>query len=223
MTLFQGGFGEEVGVDGVFDVDHVHAVGPLPYDAEAAGAGALEDARHEVRIADAPDQMRAKGYGAEFFGVGGEDFAFGDGLGEWIRTWAGGGEREGFVGVGEVAAVVDDAGRAGVDKVSHAMAAGAFEEGACAQDVDTEEIVVAAPHADFGGNVEDGLDVFAGGGDGGGVVERSVEEADAAGFKVGRGGAAEHGDTAALGEEAFHEAAAEEAGAAGDECVTIFQ
>lgn len=223
MTLFQGGFGEEVGVDRVFDVDHVHAVGPLPYDAKAAGAGALEDARHEVRIAHAPDEMRTERDGAERSGVGGEDFAFGDGFGEWIRTWAGGREREGFVGVGQVAAVVDDAGCAGVDEIFHAMAAGAFEERACAQDVDTEEVVVAAPDADFGGDVEDRLNVFTGGGDGGGVVERSADESDATGFQVGRGGAAEHGDTAALGEEAFHEVAAEEAGAAGDECVTIFQ
>ena len=33
--------GEEVGVDGVFDVDHVHAVGAVADDAELAGTGAL--------------------------------------------------------------------------------------------------------------------------------------------------------------------------------------
>lgn len=220
MTLFQGGFGEEVGVDGVFDVDHVDAVLAGADDAEAAGARAFEDAGDEVGIAGAPDEVGAEGDGAEGGGVGGEDFAFGDGFGERIRAGAGGRQREGFVGVGEVAAVVDDAGCAGVDEVSHAVAAGAFEEGACAQDVDTEEIVVAAPDADFGGDVKEGVDVFAGGGDGGCVIERGAEEADAAGFEVGRGGAGEHGDAAALGEEAFDEAAAEEAGAAGNEGVS---
>ena len=65
MTNCQGVFGGEVGGDGVFDVDHVHAVGAVADDAEAAGAGAGEDAGDEVRIADAPDEVGAEGDGAE--------------------------------------------------------------------------------------------------------------------------------------------------------------
>lgn len=96
----QGGFGEEVGVGGVLDVDHVDAVVAVSDDAEATGAGAGEDTRDEMRIADAPDEVGTEGDGAQGGGVGGEDFALGEGFGERIRTRAGGGERKGFVGVG---------------------------------------------------------------------------------------------------------------------------
>ena len=65
MTLAESGFGEEVGVDGVFDVHHVDAVAAVADDAQPAGAGAGEHAGDEVRIADAPDQVRAQRDGAQ--------------------------------------------------------------------------------------------------------------------------------------------------------------
>ena len=46
-------------------MDHVHTVSAVADDAEAAGARAFEDARDEVRIADAPDEVRAQRDGAE--------------------------------------------------------------------------------------------------------------------------------------------------------------
>ena len=80
----KGLFGGEVGVDGVGNVDHVDAVGAIADDAETTGPGAGENARDEMRITDAPDQVWTEGDGAEAGGrggVSGEDFAFGDGLG----------------------------------------------------------------------------------------------------------------------------------------------
>jgi hypothetical protein len=217
MTNGEGVFGEEVGVDGVFDVDHVDAVLAITDDAQTAGAGTGKHAGNEVRVADAPDEVRAERDGAQGGGIGGENFALGDGFGEGIRARAGGSEREGFVGVGEGVSVINDAGGAGVDETGDAVFAGAGEEGASAEDVGAVKIFVAAPDAHFGGGVEDGRDTGASGLDGGGVVERSADEADAAGLEVGRGSTAEDRDGAAGGEEALDEAAAEKAGAAGDE------
>ena len=65
MTLSDGLLGEEVGVDGIFDVHHVDAVPAVADDAQPAGAGAGEHPRHQVRIADAPDEVRAQRQGAE--------------------------------------------------------------------------------------------------------------------------------------------------------------
>jgi hypothetical protein len=185
VTKTQGGLGEEVGVDGIFDVDEVHAVLAGADDAEAAGAGAGQHAGDEMRVADAPDQVRAEGDGGERRGVGGEDLVFGDGLGQRIRTRARGGERERLIRVREGAAVVDHAGRAGVDEVFHAMLAGAFEQGAGAEDIGAVKIGVAAPDTNLGGGVENGLDARAGRADGVGVIERGADEADAAGLQFG--------------------------------------
>ena len=113
--------------------------------------------------------------------------------------------------------MVNDAGGRGVNEAGDAVGAAAFENRAGAEDVGAEKIAVAAPDADFGGGVENGGVAGAGGADGGGVVEGGGDEADAAGGERGVGVAREDGDGAASGEKAFDEAAAEEAGAAGDE------
>lgn len=203
--MSEGSFGEEVGVDGVVDVDHVDLVGAGADDAEAARMGAGEDAGDKMRVAGAPDQVRTEGDGAKGVGVGGEDFAFGDGFGEWVGGGAGRGEREGFVGTGEVAAVVDDAGRGGVNEVADGGGAGGGEERAGAEDVGAKVVVVGAPDADAGSDVEEGFDAGAGVSEYGGIgaVERRGDEADAAGGEVGRGAASEDGDGAAVGEEAL--------------------
>ena len=216
MTKGQGALGEEVGVDGVVDVDHVDAVAAGADDAKAAGAGTGEHPGDEMRVTHAPDEMGAERDGAEFFGVGGEDFAFGNGLRQRIGTRASGGERERFVGPGEVAAVVDDTGRARVDQAADAVRAATLEERAGAEDIGAEKIGVAAPDADFRGSVKDGFDASAGRGDGGGVVEGGANEADPAFFEIGCRRAGEHRDRAARREEPFDEVAAEEASAAGD-------
>lgn len=104
-----------------------------------------------------------------------------------------------------------------MDKTGDAVFAGAGEEGAGAEDVGAEKIVVAAPDADFGGDVEDRADAAAGVADGGLVVEGGADEADAQGFDFGGGRAGEDGDGAAGGEEFLDDVAAEETGAAGDE------
>ena len=61
MSVGEGLFGGEVGVDGVGNVDHVDAVGAGADDAETAGPGAGEHARDEMRITDAPDQVWTEG------------------------------------------------------------------------------------------------------------------------------------------------------------------
>ncbi|CAM3022380.1 hypothetical protein RAHE111665_11540 [Rariglobus hedericola] len=97
------------------------------------------------------------------------------------------------------------------------MFAATGEQGAGAEDVGAEEVVVAAPDSDFGGDVKNGVDAAAGGAHGGFVIERGADEADAAFFQVGGGCAGEHGDGATGGEEVFDKVAAEEPGAAGNE------
>ncbi len=206
-----------MGVGGVGDVDHVDAVAPFADDSEAAGAGAREDARDEVRVAHSPNKMRAKRDGAELVGVGREDFAFGHRLGERIRAWTGRREREGFVGVGEVVSVVDYTRGAGVDEARDAVLASAFEERAGAEDVGAEKFVVAAPDPDFRGDVEDRADAATGGADRRRVVEGSADEPHTAGFEIGRGRAGEDRHRATGGKQACNDVAAEETGAAGDE------
>jgi len=65
--------------------------------------------------------------------------------------------------------------------------------------------------------VKNGFDAGESRANGGAVVERGADETDAAFFQVGCRRAREHGDRPAVGEEAFDEAPAEEAGAAGHE------
>ena len=74
-------FGEQVRVRGVVHMSHVHTVQAGPDDAEFAGPGAGDDARHEMVVAGTPDQVRPQGAGAKHFGIGGEHEAFGLGLG----------------------------------------------------------------------------------------------------------------------------------------------
>jgi hypothetical protein len=57
VTLGEGVFGEEVGVDGVFDVDHVDLVLAGADDAESAGARTSEHSGHQMGITDAPNEM----------------------------------------------------------------------------------------------------------------------------------------------------------------------
>ena len=45
-------------------------------------------ALHEVRVADAPDEVRPQGHRAERRGIRGQHFAFGEGLGQRVRAWA---------------------------------------------------------------------------------------------------------------------------------------
>ena len=48
-------FGEKMSVHCVVDVDHVDAIFSVAHDPEPARASAFQDARNEMRIADAPD------------------------------------------------------------------------------------------------------------------------------------------------------------------------
>jgi hypothetical protein len=98
VTLGEGVFGEEVGVDGVFDVDHVDLVLSVADDAQAAGARAGEHSGHQMGITDAPNEMRPQSDGTKRCAMGGENLTFGDGFGEGIRARTRGGERERFVG-----------------------------------------------------------------------------------------------------------------------------
>src|SRR5688572_1231380 len=93
--------------------------------------------------------MWAESDGAKGRRVGGEDLAFSNCLGERIGRGAVGRERQGFVGVGKVAAVVDHTRGASVDESADAMLTGGSEKRAGAEDVGAIEIFVAAPHADF--------------------------------------------------------------------------
>lgn len=87
---------------------------------------------------------------------------------------------------------------------------GAFDVGAL-------KVWIRSPDANFCGDVEYGVDAFAGGADFGEVGEVGVDHFDALGFEVGTGGATESANMAALGEESLGELKADEAGCSGDE------
>ncbi len=97
------------------------------------------------------------------------------------------------------------------------MALATGEQGARAEDVGAEEIIIPTPDANTGGRVKNRGDARAGGLDGGRVVKRGADEFHAACNQVGRRGAAEYGDAAALRQEALDDAPAQKAGATGDE------
>lgn len=219
MTLGQGTFGEEVGVDGVFNVDHVHPVSAGADDAQPPGLGAREDAGHQVRIADAPDQMRPERKGAQRGRVGRQHLPLRDGLGQRIRARAIGRERERLVGPGEIPAVVNYAGRARVDEPGNAVLPASVQQGTGAENVGPEEILVTAPDPHLGGDMKDGFNSRARGGDRRHVVKRRADKANPTTFEIGRGVAAEDGHATPVGEEALDKAAAEKTGAAGDEDV----
>lgn len=149
--------------------------------------------------------------------MGGEDGFFGDDFGGRVGAGDVGAVGEGFVVAGDVLVVEDDGGGGGVDEFFDAEVAAAVDDGLGAFDVGFLEVGVLAPDADFGGDVEDGVLVLAGGSDGRGVGEVGVGDLDAEGFDVGTGAPADAGDVAALGEEALGEGEADEAADAGDE------
>ena len=62
MTKVQGLLGEKMGIDRVFDVDHVDTVSAVADDSQTSGAGTGEYSRDEVRISDPPDEMRPERY-----------------------------------------------------------------------------------------------------------------------------------------------------------------
>jgi hypothetical protein len=169
-------FGEEVGVDGVFDVDHVDLVLSVADDAKTTGARAIEHSGHQMGITNAPNKMWPQCDGTKRWAVSGENLAFGEGFGQGIRARARGGERERFVGTAKRAAIVNDTRGTRVDKMRDAVLTGSCEQGARAKDVGAEKIVVATPDADFGRGVENGGDAGAGSLDSGSVVERSADK-----------------------------------------------
>ena len=223
MTNSQGGLGEEVGVDRVLHMDQVHAVAPGADDPQAAGACSGQQARHEVRVAHAPDEMGTQSHRAELRRIRGQHVALGEGLGQRVWARAGGRERQRLVHPGEVASVVDDARRARVDEATHAVLAATLDDCPSAKHVGAEEIVVAAPHADFGGGVENRLDAGAGGAHSDAVFERRPDKTYAPRFEVGRRCTTEHGNPPALRQQALDETPAEKAGAASDEDGSKFQ
>ena len=169
-------FGEEMGVDGIFDVDHVDLVLSVTDDAKPTGARAVEHSGHQMGITNAPNKMRPQCDGSKRWSVSGENLAFGEGFGQWIRTGARGGERKRFVGTGKRAAIVNDTRGTRVDKVRDAVLTGSCEQGARAKDVDAEKIVVATPDTHFGRGMENGGDASAGGLDRGSIIERSADK-----------------------------------------------
>ncbi len=77
MALPQRRFGEQVRVHRVFHVHHVDAVAAVADDPQPAGARSRQHAGHEMRIADAPNQVRPQRDRAERWRVGREDLALG--------------------------------------------------------------------------------------------------------------------------------------------------
>ena len=212
--------GEQVGGGGVADVGEVDVIRAVADDAQAVGAG--EDARDEVRIASAPDEVRTQGGDAEAGGVvGGEDSLLGEGLG--VRVGAGEflAVGEGFVGAGVALAVEDDAGGAGVNEAGDGVAAAGGEDVLGAEDVGAEVGIPRAPDAGFGGDVKHGVAAGDGAVNSGGVGEIAGKDFDAAGGqsvlrsgRMGRAGEAADGVTA--GDAEVREVAAEKAVGTGD-------
>jgi len=170
--------GEEVGVGGVVDVGGIDEIFSAADHGEAADAGAGEDAWDEVRIAGAPDEMRAEGNGGEVGRVGGEDEFFGDGFGFGIVGEVAFGIGGGFGDAVFAGAIEDDAGGAGEDEAGDAGLAAGGENVLGADDVGGVKVGVGSPDAGPGGDVEEDVDSFGGRGESGGVGEVALDGFD---------------------------------------------
>ena len=104
-----------------------------------------EDPWHKMRVARAPDQVRAERDRRQPRRMRREHLGLGGGLGQRVGAWATGRQRERLVGPGEVAAVVDHAWRAGVDKPADAVRPAARDHGPRPEDVGAEEISHIVP------------------------------------------------------------------------------
>jgi len=86
MTLPEGAFGEEVGIDGVFDVDHIDAVLPVPTMRSRPARARASNPRHKMRVADAPDEMWAQRDRAKSaVALAARTSRSGDRFREWVR------------------------------------------------------------------------------------------------------------------------------------------
>ena len=206
-----------MGLGGVGDVDHVDAVLAVADDAQSAGTGSCQDTGHQMRITDAPDEVRAQGGGCEAFAVGRDDGCFRLSLGEWIGTRAILGERQRFVGPGEVLAIVNHAGRARVNEPRDCSSLGGGQQGLRRDDVVAIKVGQLAPDSDACGDVIDGGHITNGVRANSRIVQGTHDHTNALGLELGAGLAGDHRDLAPFGEKSFDQMGTEKSGAAGDQ------
>src|SRR5207249_2835107 len=121
-----------------------------------------QNARHQVVVAWAPDQMRSKRHGGKVRAVGLEDVSFGDRLASRIMGVMAGRIWDRLVDAGHVVTVEHHAGRGGVDEPADALVAAGADDVARADDVGAVVVEPAAAKSCPGGDVKD--DVASGAG-----------------------------------------------------------
>ncbi len=214
----QGAQRVRVGRRGVVDVGQADLVIAGAQDREPTAPPALEQARNQMRVARADDEVRANGAGGErSLAVRAQHQALGHGLRLRIGCQIALGVGEVVRGLAMVLAVEADTGRARIDETLNRASHGRFQQVAGAVHVGRHEVPARAPHAGERGRVHDGFesldrrahrDLI-------GQVERDV--CDAERFQLRVGPAARRGDRMALGQEPLDDGLAEEPTTACDE------
>ena len=196
-----------MGVGGVFDVDGIEPVGPIPHAAKAPRAGTLDDPRNEVSVARSPDQTRTKRAGQKRFAsaqrrpVGLENHLLGDRLGLGIVGQVGlgiagrlGDPLQRLAGVGHARA-------SGVDQPRDAGGNRRVEDMARPVDVYLVEGALPKTETGLGGGVKDRVDPPAGPPAVLGAAKVAQDKLDPQLFELGELTAAESPDGVAAGHQ----------------------
>ncbi|MBI2205500.1 MAG: hypothetical protein HYU41_16760 [Candidatus Rokubacteria bacterium] len=208
---------KQVRVSRVLDVRDVHLVPAVADDDDLAGACALHDARNQVVVAGAPDEVRPERRGQEVAAVRGDDGALGHGLRRRVARAVVLRIGQRLVGVFQVAPGEDDAGRARVHEPLNAARAAGVDDVARADDVRAVEGLPRTPEERQRRHVEHAVDADAGAVDGVPVLDIGLDHLGASRFQLRIAVARHRPDGIAARDELFHDVAAEEAATAGDE------
>ncbi len=215
-----------MGGGGVVDVGDVHQVTPVADADQPPATRAVHDARHQMRIARTPDQVRAKCDGEEFTvfrtvrpvhgcSIRGQHLPFGNRLRFRVVRQERGRIRQRFVAVFDAAVGHDDARRTGVDEPPHPGRAAASDDVSRADDVDLEVGVAPAPDAGDRGDVNDGVHPVAGRRHGCSIADVGADAADSERRHVRIVAAAEDRDVVSPGQQHARDRPAEKPAAAG--------
>ena len=140
---------EQMRVRGIFHVREIDFVFPVADDAQFHLRRLRDDAREQVRISRAPNQMRAQRNRAQLRRVRGADESFRLGLRFRVRRKRGGAVRERLVPAGDRRAAENDARRARVHEIARSRAAARLDDAARSRKIRALEILVFSPNARF--------------------------------------------------------------------------
>ncbi len=154
---------QQVGLGGIFHVDHVDEVFSIPHPAQPSRPGPGQQPGNEVPVPRAPDQVRAKRTsGQAVRAVGPQHLLLGQGLAVRVMGQPAGRIGGRFVHTRLVGAVEGHAGAAGVDQPAHAVPPAALQHVPRAQRVDFVVVAPAAADPRQAGRVKHDLHALAG-------------------------------------------------------------